>query len=71
MKRGTKTTFCLMDTDRVQPTLTGSPPTRITPSAARPSKASPSVGATPTDITWRTSGSTWGWEVTSRMVNTS
>jgi hypothetical protein len=26
MKRGTKTTFCLMDTDRVQPTLTGSPP---------------------------------------------
>jgi hypothetical protein len=25
MKRGTKTTFCLMDTSRVQPTLTGSP----------------------------------------------
>jgi Lysyl oxidase len=26
IKRGTKTTFCLMDTDHLQPTLTGSPP---------------------------------------------
>jgi Lysyl oxidase len=26
IKRGTKTTFCLMDTNHVQPTLTGSPP---------------------------------------------
>ena len=43
-----KTTFCIMDTDKVNGSLPAFPGSRFTPAATRSSRACPSVGRTPT-----------------------